>query len=805
MAVGLRYALRKLRSTPWVTASAMACLAIGVWMTCIVAAVARGFFFPNLHVADADRIVQMEERGLFSLDPKACCANESAKSVVDSLAASRLFAAVGYYSQPTVFVEADAGSRPATVLSAGMMGVLRPRPELGRGFVPADDTTGLAVMLSHEYWLGRYGADSTVIGRSIALRGEASPRTIVGVMPAGFMFPRNHRADLYLSPRRRPGLAAYPAVLMLGRLADGVDIDAARQLARGIAVRNVRADRDAFRARWQAFFRTGLEPKLPTGGIDFRLERYRNEPVSSQTTRFLLLIFACGFAVVGVAAANVVNLILMRGTARRQEIAVRMALGASRARVIGELLMETGLLSVGGIALGFLAAVWQWQRIDPGFTARHLLGEMDAPIAIVALGAGLLLTLLVGIWPGVRATAMTLEQVLRDAKRSGMGSSALDGILGRLVAGSTAATVMLLICAALLGLSAREATTGGVRLDPRVVETPITFDDRLSPRDRAGVMRDALARIRALPGVQSAILGEVPPYGASQLLFVTPEGSARAQTYSVEMYPVSDRFFSTMSIPLAHGRVIDASDTRDSSGSVVINRGLAAKLFPREPANGRRMRIRQGDSSVIDATVVGVVEDVRGPGGARLQLYLPFSSAPAYQTSVFTVLKGASSPDGVRATLQSVSGVRPGAPRTLAEIFRAREPQRHYVMLGFALFAIVALVLAATGTYAVVAYSVERRTHEIGVRVALGADRQRITRMVLAQGLKLTLLGVFGGLVLSAAATKLLAAFFQDVDAGYPAAIAAVVVLVSVISLMASAIPGYRAGRLDPVDALRAD
>jgi predicted permease len=807
MITDLRLALRRLRATPMVTLGAVVCLAIGVWITCIVAAVTRGFFAPDLHIPAAARVVQLEERGLFSVDPMMCCRNGSSKTMHDSLARTRLFAAIGYYDERGAYVEGDPRPYQSAIFSSGMMGVLQTSPILGRGFVPSDDTTGIAAMLSYQVWRSRYGGDTAVIGRRLQLRGEATPRIIVGVMPRGFMFPHRNPA-LYLSPRRRTDRPAFPQVRMLARLADGTDIEEARAVARGISVRNVAANRAAYQAWWRQAIpgRENFSTPMPTSGVQVRLERYRDEPKDSRTTGFVLLIIGCGLAVVAIAASNVINLLLVRGSARRQEIAVRMALGASRRRVVRELLIETGVVSVCGAVLGFGIATWHWSRLDSAMPMRYLLGDIDGSVALVALGAGLVLALVVGVWPGLRATSLSIEQVLRGSKRSGMGASPLDSVLGRLVAGSMAATVMLLISAVLLGLSARRQAESGVHPNGRALVTELTLDDQLSPADRVSAARAVLRRIRDTPGVQAAAVGGLPPYGATRVVGIAPEGKPEMRSARIEVYPVSDNFFSTLSIPVVSGRAVDATDMRDSSAMVVISRSLAEKLFPGGVVLGRGFRMRGvEDSSVMAATIVGVAKDVRGGQAVSWQVYIPYTRGAGSQLTVFTVPRSQSARLNLASALQPVPGVIQGQTQTVADFSRRFNPVPQYVVDGFTLFAVIALVLATVGTYAVVAFSVERRTHEIGVRIALGADRRRIVRMILGHGLQLTLLGVLGGLVLSAITTKALAIFFQEVDAGYPLAIAAVVVLVSFISLVASGIPGYRAGRLNAVDALRAE
>jgi putative ABC transport system permease protein len=804
----LRHALRRLRSAPVVTLSAIVCLSIGIWMTCIVTAVGRGFFFPNLQVAEADRLVQLEERGLYTLDPwksQFCCGRTTSKAVFDSLAERRVFAAMGFYSGPTsVTIIGDRAYRSAVTMSSGMMQVLRINVALGRMFIPSDDTGETVVILSHDLWRTQYGGDSAVIGRRIRLRDFKVGLTVVGVMREGFVFPRSSgRPSLYLSAAH-PRITGYPVRRMLARLHDGGTLEEARAAVLPVAIRNVAADRQSLTDWWIVNRRNRLFP-LPTGPVIATLDRYHNEPIDADTVRFILLIIACGLAVVLIAAANVVNLLLVRGTARRQEIAVRMALGAARMRIVRQLVMETALVAGAGAVIGYQIAYWQWRSIDKGFVFGHFLGEIDGRIAAVAVLAGLALTLIVGVWPGIRATSMSLEQVLRDGRRAAMRGSPLDGLLGRVVAVSTAATVMLLVCAVLLGLSARDAARSQSAAGRNVVVSDLTLDELQSRGQRIEVARGALARLRGLPGVELAALGQVPPYVNSQNVSVWLTGASEMRVNATSVYTVTDGFFETMSIPLLAGRGFSSREARDSSGAVVLSRTLAVKLFPNADAVGRRFRIRFEDSTSVDAIVVGVAADAGSTGDRRL--YLGYGNTPGFRTSALVRYPRQADPRQamITLTLREVSGliastVTPANPWAVQ-----RGGLDRYLRVGFGLFAVLGLVLAAIGTYGVVAYSVERRTHEIGVRMALGAQRGRVAWMIIENALKVSVIGILGGLALAFAATRLLGGVMRGVNLDYPLAIGGVVALVLGVSLAASLIPGHRASRLNPADALRAE
>ena len=801
----IRHALRRLRATPLVTVSAIACLAIGVWMTCIMTAFGRGFFAPNLRIPAPEKVVYLDERGLIGTGARAffTCCRYSSRAVIDSLAQSRAFAASGFFVHTQSQI--DGRWRSTILLSSGMMGVLGVRPMLGRGFNPADDTTGNVILLSYQMWRSMYGGDKSAIGRRVSVRRSARDSrmyTVIGVMPEDFMFPRdNERPDLYMVAPLATGVRDR-IVTGLARVADGVTISEAREVARGIALRNVREDREAFLRNWRATYPKSGLPTVADGPVDVRLKRYRTGHIDFSSIQFILLILASGFAVVAIAAANVVNLLLVRGASRRQEIAVRMALGASRYRIVRELVVETAMVAMVGVAVGLFVAWRQWALLDPTFAGRHFFGDIDENVAVAAVVAGALLTIVVGVWPGLRATSLSLEHVLRDARRSGIGRSPLDGVLGRLVAVSTAGTVMLLITAVMLTLSARDTAFqfGLGRRD--LVTVDLSLQDDVAAA-RTAVAQSALDRVRGVAGVSTAAYGMVPPAAANQPLHITVVGGVETLYSSVDMHSVSDAYFKTVSLPLSEGREFTPREAKDSSGVVIVSRSLAQRLFPGRHALGEHIWLRGEEPSRTEVVIVGIAENARD-GRTAGQVYLPFANAAPIQAPLVVKPKAGAKPD-LHSALRSIPRLTAGPAMTAERRANGFSPVPRYLMIAFGMFAVVALALAAIGTYGVVSYSVVRRTHEIGVRMALGAPSRRVTWMIVEQGLKISLLGVGAGLLLSFIVIRVIGRYLEDVNTNYPIAIAAVVGFVSIVSVVASGIPGFRAGRLNPVDALRAE
>jgi hypothetical protein len=346
------------------------------------------------------------------------------------------------------------------------------------------------------------------------------------------------------------------------------------------------------------------------------------------------------------------------------------------------------------------------------------------------------------------------------------------------------------------------------------VSSQLSLDERESRQRRAALVRDATIRLASIPGVDATVVGQAPPYGESMNFRMTPDGAPERRLTTVDVYDVGEAiglttYFRMMGIPFIEGRPFLPQELKDSTNAVIVSRKMAATLFPGRSAIGQHFRyLNEVDSVTLDGTVVGVVEGADGGGRDQFQLYRPYASYATPRTPVMVAFeKGAKTdPAAVQATLRSIPGLLSSETGMLdARRERALPRVLKYVKYGFAQFAIVALILAAVGTYGIVAYSVVRRTHEIGVRMALGAEQRRVTWMIVEQGLKVTAIGIIGGVAMSFLTTKLMAALIYDLRTDYPMALVAVALLVFGVSVIACWIPGARAGRLNPVDALRAE
>jgi putative ABC transport system permease protein len=803
----IRHALRRLHATPLVTLCAILCLTVGVWMTCIVTAVGRGFWRPRLDLPSPEQLVMIDEVGLYATKRRFTLPRSVSPTVFDTLAQRKIFAAIGFYRPSGARVVGDQRYRSGVILSSGMMDVLGMHVRLGRRFLPADDSVP-SMIISHGVWRSLYGGDPSIVGRRVQLERLRPSVQIVGVAEEGFNFPRNSgRTDLYLSPAADSWKFG-PSRIALARLRDGQSLRDVRPIVTEIAMRSVAHDRQEIVQYWRSQRRGGTiissAGELAMGPVAVRVKRYYNEPTSGLAS-MMVLILGSGFAVVLVAAANAISLLLIRGAARRQEIAVRMALGASRVRILRGLIVETALVAGAGSLVGFIIAFWQWRHLDSNFEGRFWFGDIEWTQLPIALAAGLGLTMIVGVWPGLRATSMKLEQVLRDTRRAGMNASPLDSVLGRIVAASTAGTVALLVCASLLSLSANEWMMEQGLTPRKALTSLLTFDASRSRAQRAELARQALERVRRVNDIRYAVLGGMPNDAEPIDMHASVGGGPERRLTATKIYDVSDGWLEAMNVRMISGRRFNVKEARDSSSSVVISRGLASTLFGGASPLDRTFRYSaDADSVVMEGTVVGVAET---QPNTRWQIYRPFGQrAPAHASLVVGsrptgALPGA---DAVNKAVRGVAGVLSSDAEALVNGRSSFKPLR-YMQIGFVLFAVVGLVLGAIGMYGIIAYSVVRRTHEIGVRIALGADHVKVVWLILEQGLKITLVGSAFGLLLSYWAVRLLAGFIENVKLNYSLTMTGVVALVSLIAVIACLIPGYRAGRLNPVDALRAE
>ncbi len=804
----LRYAARMLIRNPGLTLVVLVTLALGIGANTAIFSVVNTVLLRPLPFREPDRLVwawaQSPRQGIpfhSYLYPDFVEWRAQAQSFESMAACAPAPVALTNGSA------AEAEHVPRLRVSASLLRMLGVRPALGRDFVEADDQPGAprVALMSHELWQRRYGADRNLVGRAISLDGE--DYTVVGVLPPRFRVI-NHTAQL-LTPialdGSRTGRGAGFSHWSFARLKPGIS------LARAQAETNVLVERLN-----ENFFRRG--------GRSIRLWGVREFLVRNVRLSLLILTGAVGLVLL-VACANVANLLLARATARQREIAVRATLGAGRGRLMRQLLTESSLLALVGGALGALAAYWGVKALVALTPPTYPLVE-DTRIDGQVLGFTLLLSLatglLFGLAPAVSLSRTSLEEALKEGGRSAAGGAQQSRLRNLLVVVEVALAAVLAIGAGLLlkGFWRLQGVNPG--FDPKGVLTAgvgLPASRYPTPDKRAAFHRDFLARLEAMPGVAAAgIASSLPLGGHNSGTSIHLEGrpEPRPEEAPVVWFrAVSSGYLRAMSIPLKRGRLLEERDREGAPPVALVNETMARRFWPGEDPIGSRLawglthRAPPGRPAPTWITVVGVVGDVRHTALAQppeAELFHPYAQLPI--PAVTVAVRTAAEPErfapALRAAAAAVDKGQPISEVTSLErrVFDSIAPQRLSMVL-LTIFAALSLALAAVGVYAVMSFSVERRRHEIGVRLALGAERRDVVRLVLGQGMTLTLIGLGIGLAGSLGLGWLMRGLLFGVAATDPLVLASALLALAAVALAATWLPARRATRVEPTAALR--
>jgi predicted permease len=802
----LRYGLRTLRKSPGFTAIAVIALALGIGANTAIFSVVNGVLLQPLAYPEPDRLVHISET-----TREFSQASVAYPNYLDWRSGSRSFTDMGIY-RGNDFNFTGSGEPEQVAgqyVSASLLPTLGVTPFLGRRFLPEEDRQGAAcaVMLSYGFWNQRFAADPNILGKSLTLNARSC--SVAGVLPRGFRFSE---AKVYLPIEQMDSVELHsredhPGLQVIGRLKPGITMATAQAEIASIG--------------------NALSRQYPASnaGHGTGMVQMKDDMVGYIRSTLLLLVGAVGFVLI-IACANVANLLLARSTARGREFAIRAALGADRARVIRQLLTESVLLSLGGAALGLLLASWGTRLIlaaAPGSLPRSGEIGIDPYVLLFTLAVSLLTGVLFGLAPAFHGANANPQDSLKEGTRgAGGGRHRAEGIF---VAVEVGLAVILLVGAGLMMQSIWRIS----RVDPGFdTRNLLTAQFALSPRSMGSAAairlahRQVLERVATIPGVQSAAITSLVPLGESdsEIPFWPGTGPQPAEdrTTSAMLYLVTPEYPSVMQIPLHRGRFITGRDNLASPPVVVIDDVMAKRVFPGQDPIGRQISLML----LGPVRIVGVVGHVKHWGldsddtaKVRDQMYFPVWQVPdkfmsEAVTGVNLVLRTGPEPlslvSGVRAQVAGPTRDQPlYSVRTMEQIISGSLAQRRFTMLLLIVFAATALLLAAVGIYGVMSYAVTRRTHELGIRAALGASRGEIVGLVLRQGMKLAAIGMASGLVATVALTRLMAGLLYGVRPADPATLAAVTLLLGAIALLACYIPARRATAVDPVDALRSE
>ncbi|HEX8283358.1 MAG TPA: ABC transporter permease [Pyrinomonadaceae bacterium] len=813
----VRFGLRTLLKRPGFTLVAVVTLALGIGANSAIFSVVNAVVLRPLPYAAPERLValwgNLNQKGFEELEvsaPEYADFRGRGAHVFEDVAA--------YYESGFNMTGAGEPERIQGVrATASLFSTLGVAPLTGRAYTEEEDRPGApdVAVISHSLWRRRFNSDPSVVGKSVTLDGR--PTTIVGVMRADFHFPNND-ADVW-----KP--AAFDADLLSPNNRGSHFLNAVARLKEGFTPARANTEVAAL-ARAQGAENAGNYPR----GFGASVRPLAEEVVGPSVRTSLFVMLGAVGLVLLIACANVANLLLARASSRRKEVAVRTALGAGRARIMRQLLTESVLLSLAGGGAGLMLALWGVDllvALAPEGTPRVAEVGLDARVILFTFGVSLLTGVVFGLAPALHASKVDLNESLKEGGRGGGEGAGRGRLRGLLVVGEFALALVLLAGAGLLVKSFTRVLDERPGFDARGVLTMrlVLPESKYKSYDAHRAFYSSLfERLRRLPGVEAV--------GANNLLPLNGSGGSR--TFLIEGRPVpagqpkpeeqlryvTPGYFAAMRVPVLRGRDFDERDVQTAPRVAVVSRSMAERHWPGEEAVGKRLAYagigRGHDEKPEWIEVVGVVGDVKHRGldlESKPEIYVPvhqplFANRPTPPLSLYVAVRTSGDPAALAPVVRrEVAAVDPEQPlanvRTMEERLAESVAQRRFNMTLLGVFACVALLLAGVGVYGVMAYAVARRTHEIGIRVALGAQRGDVVRLVLRQGMWLALAGVGLGVVGAYAATRLMSGLLYGVSPTDPLTFLGVSALLTAAALLACLLPARRATKVDPMVALR--
>ncbi|HEV2864465.1 MAG TPA: ABC transporter permease [Pyrinomonadaceae bacterium] len=805
----VRYGVRMLLKKPGFTAVAVIALALGVGANTAIFSVVNGVLLQPLPYPEPERLVRLGE-----WSPQVPGMSISYPNLKDWREQNTVFENIAgtQFGSYNLTGAGEPERLPGRNVSWDFFDVLGVKVARGRSLRPEDDRAGAppVCLISHGLWQRRFGGDPQIVGKSLSLSGESFE--VIGILPPEYRFGTT--TDVFAAlgrleaSERLRERGNHPGIYAFARLKPGVTFEQAEAEMKGLAAR--------------------LAQSYPNenGGNSITIVPLREYFVGDIRTSLLVLLAAVG-SVLLIACANVANLMLVRATSRAREIAIRTALGAGRLRIVRQLLTESIILALLGGTAGLLLALWgvdvlRGASLDVIPTTAEV--AVDRTVLVFTLGVSVLTGVLFGLAPALKASKLDLNVSLKEGGRAGADGSSKNRLRSVLVVFDVAISLVLLVSAGLLIRSFMTLLNTETGFDPKNLLT-MSIAYTSGETDAHGAkaaefFRQVEERVRALPGVEAATTTNGAPFlGASEtsIKVVGRPEPEQGKTPMAVVYYTGPEHLRTFGIRLLRGRFIEERDTLNSQRVVVIDEEFARQQFPGEDPIGKYLK-GNPEQKIPDAEIVGVVGHVRhygldAPGPVQAEFYHPRSQVPLKFQGLMASRTGlavrtAGDPLALAPLVRrEVQAVDPNQPvynvNTMEEVLNESVSTQRLSMLLLALFAGVALVLASVGIYGVMSYTVAQRTHEIGVRMALGAQGRDVFRMVVGRGMGLVLAGLGIGLVAAMVLMRLMASLLYGVEPTDPATYAAVALVLGLVALVACLVPALRATRVDPTVALR--
>jgi len=805
IAQDLRYGLRTLRKNPGFTSVAVLALALGIGANSAIFSVVNTVLLQPLPYKNPAQLVMLWENATHLGFPKN---TPSPANFLDWRGQNTVFTGMAAMA-PKNFNLTGVGE-PERLdgrrVSANLFDLLGVQPRLGRGFLPREDTPGAhVVILSHGLWQRRFGSDPRIIGQALNLNGESY--SVVGVMPPGIDLPGfdNWKDQLWVP-------IAFPSEEAQSRGNHYLEVIA--RMKPGVTLKQAKAEMETIAARLAQQY---PKENLRIGTV---VNPLHEEVVGDIRPALLVLLGAVGFVLL-IACANVANLLLARAAVRQKEIALRLALGASRSRLTRQFLTESVLLALLGAAVGLMfafAGLRILKTFIPDTISQADSIGIDANVLVFTALVAVVTGLVFGLAPAAQASNFNLNETLNEGGRDAAGGSKGARLRGLLVIAEVAVSFVLLIGAGLLinsFLHLRNVDPG-FRAD-HLLTAKIDLPELKYPdkEHRIPFLDEVLRRVNTLPGVESAALaGNLPLTYNGDSMYIAVEGipdPPTDQQMDVIYRAIGPGYFSAMGIPLVRGRDFTDQDTTETGYTVVVSEKLAQHFWPGQDPIGKRLKPGSTASDSPWRDVIGVVKDVRQNdflAAPKMQMYMSYRQLKSLAPNALVVRTRVEPMSLATALRNAVWAVDKDQPvsniDTMEHIVAGAVARQRFSTMLLGIFATLALMLAAVGIYGVMSYSVAQRTHEIGIRMALGARRSDVLKMTVKQGLKLVAIGVVIGLVAAFVLTRVMASLLFGVSTTDPVTFFSISLVLMGVAMLASYIPALRATKVDPMVALRA-